>query len=238
MHRARARAHTHTHTYARTQDEDSWKAYLLNVQQNVKAEYWAFLENSCYAFPCWRSRRLKELVLDPVLQLSDGEFLYKMFDPRCPTAKDSGNYHLNLVIRKGTLCILTAEKRAFSDDGVTLYAASTGMSINDQWPDDADREDEEEVFLLGYIGDRMNDLAAVNALLSLGEGPSLLRSVAYPTRRELVPFESHQTLPDPEASSPVPINQSQREVLSNLQHDIEFIQGPPGTGKFEKFRLP
>ena len=90
------------------------------------------------------------------------------------------------------------------------------------------------IFLYGYIGDRMNELAAINTLLSALDAPSLLRSVASPTRRQPASFEAHQPLPEVNLeSSLVPINLRQREVLSSLRNDIEFIQGPPGTGKKE-----
>ena len=95
-----------------------------------------------------------------------------------------------------------------------------------------EKDDDDVIFLYGYIGDRMNELAAVKTLLSALEAPSLLRSVACPTRRLPASFEAHQPLPEVNLeSSLVPINLGQREVLNSLRYDIEFIQGPPGTGK-------
>ena len=216
-------------------DEDSWKSFLHNVEQNVKAEYWAFLENNSHGFPGWRSMRLKELLLVPV-DLDDG--LFKVVHPGRPTATDAPNYHMSLIIMQGTLRILKAVRQYSPDINAHVYYLSIpGIIIDERWPDEADRrrrekDDDDVIFLYGYIGDRMNELAAVKTLLSALEAPSLLRSVACPTRRLPASFEAHQPLPEVNLeSSLVPINLGQREVLNSLRYDIEFIQGPPGTGK-------
>ena len=159
---------------------------------------------------------------------------YKVANPGRPTSTVSENYHMNLVVQQGTLRILKGAPQNIShNDDETLYYFSTpGMNIDAQWPDIADRSGDDVIFLYGYIGDRMNELAAVKFLLSAREAHSLLRSVACPTRRELASFEAHRPLPEDSLEiSSVPINLGRREVLNSLRHDIEFIQGPPGTGK-------
>ena len=209
-------------------DEDSWKRYLLDVKQHVKAEYWAFLEKNSDRFPGWRSKRLKKLLLVP--EVGD-PMIYKVMNPDRPT--DSSNYHMSLVVHQGKLRILKAKPHCLPDN-VLYYLSIPGMIIDEHWPDHGDPRYDHVIFLYGYIGDRMNELAAVKNLLSADEPPSLLRSVAYPTKRQLASFKAHQPLPEASIkSSPVPINSGQLEVLNSLRHDIEFIQGPPGTGKKE-----
>lgn len=213
-------------------DEGSWKDYVLSVEQNVKAEYSAYLENNSHSFAGWRSMRLKELLLVPV---DPDEMIYKVVHPGCPTATDSANYHMSLVVKQGTFHILKAAQQCSPDiDAQVYYLSDPGMSIDEKWPDIADLSDNDVIFLYGYIGDRMNELAAVKTLLSALDAPLLLRSVASPTRRQHATFKAHQPLPEVKLeSSLVPINLRQREVLSSLRYDIEFIQGPPGTGEKE-----
>jgi len=213
-------------------DEGSWKDYVLSVEQNVKAEYSAYLENNSHSFAGWRSKRLKELLLVPV---DPDEMIYKVVHPGCPTATDSANYHMSLVVKQGTFHILKAAQQCSPDiDAQVYYLSDPGMSIDEKWPDIADLSDNDVIFLYGYIGDRMNELAAVKTLLSALDAPLLLRSVASPTRRQPATFKAHQPLPEVKLeSSLVPINLRQREVLSSLRYDIEFIQGPPGTGEKE-----
>ena len=157
--------------------------------------------------------------------------IYKVMNPDRPT--DSSNYHMSLVVHQGKLRILKAKPHCLPDN-VLYYLSIPGMIIDEHWPDHGDPRYDHVIFLYGYIGDRMNELAAVKTLLSADEPPSLLRSVAYPTKRQLASFKAHQPLPEASIkSSPVPINSGQLEVLNSLRHDIEFIQGPPGTGKKE-----
>jgi hypothetical protein len=208
-------------------DEDSWKRYLLDVEQHVKAEYWAFLEKNSDGFPGWRSKRLKELLLVP--EVGDPK-IYKVMNPDRPTAPDSANYHMSLVVHQGKLRILKAVRHCLPDNVLYYRLSIPGMIIDKHWPDHVDQRYDHVIFLYGYIGDRMNELAAVKTLLSADEPPSLLRSVAYPTKRQLASFKAHQPLPEASLKSS-PINSGQLEVLNSLRHDIEFIQGPPGTGK-------
>jgi len=119
----------------------------------------------------------------------------------------------------------------FSDDEPTLYFIQSGMSMSELWPDAADRGDEGVLYHYGYIGDRMNEMSAVKTLYLKPNPPNLIRSVANPERREVSSFKADGPGPQPRESSVVPISSSQRNILDELQYDIEFIQGPPGTGK-------
>ena len=219
----------------KVKDQDAYKPYLLKVEQNVKAEYWAFLEDTSYGFPGWRSKKLKKYHIEPrftpVESEDDERIMYDILDLRTGVSTDE-NFHWSLVIWKGSLCILYAPKNQYrrEDDEPTLYSILPGMSMSEQWPDVADRGAEHVLFNYGYIGDRMNDMSAVKTLSSESTPPSLIRSVANPERRQMSSFKIDGHESQPLEDSVVPISTSQRSILDALQYDIEFIQGPPGTG--------
>lgn len=86
---------------------------------------------------------------------------------------------------------------------------------------------------MGYVGDILNELAAVRVHLSLLEAAALplLCAVAAPGRRAIIIYR----VPDPaELDSgmerPVPADATEQGVVAALRFNVETQQRPPGTG--------
>jgi hypothetical protein len=137
-------------------------------------------------------------------------------------ADNEGEFTKHLVIWKNRLNLLKFNK----NDGT--YSLSSGSELISKEFDDArDVGVGQFAYSYGYIGDRLNDFTSVLTLL-LHEcngtpPPSLICSVARPSKRLLVPYPK---VMEPEKK--LPINKGQEDALLGLKYDIEYIQGPPG----------
>lgn len=135
---------------------------------------------------------------------------------------EDGELHNHLVVYDGTMYVSSFDRKSKSLRLLT-GASWTGRSLPyDMSCSDPDTGKPLTIVLdLGYIGDSINEHAAISALRTKAVSkPTLLTSVASPSSRRLATYVPGGPGPD----SKVPINDRQREVLDGLRYDVECIQ--------------
>lgn len=189
--------------------------YLGCVEAQVLAEFAGFLEKS------FAKRYSMATGMSP-----ESVTLVEGLREEHSTAdeKNLDNFHNNIAVFEGRLSMLVKARSGKLE--LIRGAPWGGRSFGSDRIRDSFGSSVPAIFILGYVGDSINSLAAVRSFLKGSRAiPPLLRAVADPAKREAAVFNEARIHPN------VPINKCQLEALRSLRTGLEALQGPPGTGK-------
>lgn len=213
----------------------STDVYLNAVLNNIRAEYWKFLESvpTNLRFPITTSTGHEDgKTVNFINTIESKEIDEK--GKEVSKQMDLETFSNHLVVWKRSYAILKEDTQVPG-----RLKILTGDSFRKSLELDGFTGAIDSIlFDLGYIGDVINEYTSCQNLLRMRESdrPSILASIANPMLRKAV---SYRTARSGLTSSSkhrvvrreVPINSQQLKVINGLNFEIEGIQGPPGTGK-------
>lgn len=212
----------------------STDVYLNAVLNNIRAEYWKFLESvpTNLRFPITTSTGHEDgKTVNFINTIESKEIDEK--GKEVSKQMDLETFSNHLVVWKRSYAILKEDTQVPG-----RLKILTGDSFRKSLELDGFTGAIDSIlFDLGYIGDVINEYTSCQNLLRMRESdrPSILASIANPMLRKAV---SYRTARSGLTSSSkhrvvrreVPINSQQLKVINGLNFEIEGIQGPPGTG--------
>lgn len=200
----------------------SVRSYIESIKNNIKAEYWQFVSNfnptQKFAVTLTSNKSDNKIAISRIRQIKIDDKGKKSLEE-----KEFSEFNSHLIIYKGNLCLLKGNtEKLFIWEG-----ASINKSLNYD-----DNDYGTTIFDIGYIGDMINEY---EACINCDDNNEMLQCIANPSKRKPLAFRSDINSKLPSSHNmqniTVPMNEQQRNIITNLKSNIEGVQGPPGTGK-------